>query len=64
MVEERRGTLGSFEDEEMGEEGEEVRGKLTEREVDRGGMAGHFFSSSSFFLMSRMRNNKEGELLR
>lgn len=54
------GTLGSFEDEEMGgEEGKEVEGKLTE---EVGGVAGHFFFS--FFLMSKIRDNKEGELLR
>lgn len=61
MVEERRGTLGSFEDEEMGEEGKEVEGKLTE-EVGHGGIAGHFFFS--FLLISKIRNNEEGELLR
>lgn len=58
MVEERRGTLGSFEDEE---EGKKVEGKLTE-EVGHGGIAGHFFFS--FLLISKIRNNEEGELLR
>lgn len=57
MVEgEALGTLGSFEDEEMGEGGGKG-GKLTE-EVGRGGVAGHFFSSS-FFLTSKIRNNEE-----
>lgn len=47
MVEgEALGTLGSFEDEEMGEGGGKG-GKLTE-EVGRGGVAGHFFSSFFF----------------
>lgn len=44
-----------------GEEGKEVEGKLTE-EVDHGGTAGHFFFS--FLLISKIRNNEEGELLR
>lgn len=44
-----------------GEEGKEVEGKLTE-EVGHGGIAGHFFFS--FLLISKIRNNEEGELLR
>lgn len=44
-----------------GEKGKEVEEKLTE-EVGHGGIAGHFFFS--FLLISKIRNNEEGELLR
>lgn len=44
-----------------GEEGKKVEGKLTE-EVGHGRIAGHFFFS--FLLISKIRNNEEGELLR